>query len=131
MNLEGRITILISKDRTIIEIEDDNASMRFVTVTLSPEQLSACLSRQVCVECKLEVVGLDKVGKKHENSSFVFVIPKELRGSEHHEKLREIAQDLLDKQGDGWISENYFASQGTFFEKDGLIYAKCTIRRWI
>lgn len=135
MKLEGRITFLIQHDRTILEIEDDNASTTFLKAELTPEQTIDILSHRGKVECKLDVRGLDKVGKKHENKDFVFEIPKDLLGvSFHSEKLEELkihAQKLLDEQGDDWVSDGYFNSQNSFFTKDKKEYARVTIRRWI
>lgn len=131
MKLEGKLTILINREYTEIEIEDENANIRFVRIRLNPEQLSAVLSRQACVDCELDIVGIDKIGKKHENKDFIFEIPKKLRNSDYKEQLSSIAQSLLNKQGEGWIAESYFASQNSFFEKDGKTYARCTVRRWV
>lgn len=130
MELEGKISILIGRDFTIIEIEDDQANTTFARITLTPEQLSAALSRQACVGCKLEVNGLNKIGKKHENKNFEFEIPKELSTSSKSKELRIIAQSKLNG-GNGWIADSYFGSQDSFFIKENKNYARCTIRRWI
>jgi hypothetical protein len=131
MKLQGKITILINREYTEIEIEDENANVRFVRIRLNPEQLSAVLSRQVCVDCELDVVGIDKIGTKHENKTFAFEIPKELRSSRHSVELGIMAQELLNKENKGWFADEYFSSQDTFSEKDGKYFAKCTVRRWI
>jgi hypothetical protein len=127
MKLEGRISLLINRDETTIEVEDENANARFLKITLTPEQLSAALSRQCSVECQIEVRGLEKIGKKHENKYFEFEIPIELASSRNENELQNLAQSLLK---DGWIAEKYFSSQNSFFKKDGVQYARCTIRRW-
>jgi hypothetical protein len=131
MKLKGKISILINREYTTIEIEDDLASTTFVKARLTPEQLSAVLSRQARIDCELEIRGLEKIGKKHENKYFEFEIQKGLRDSKYSESLRTIAQNLLNNQDEGWIAEGYFSSQNSFFEKDGKQYARCTIRRWI
>jgi hypothetical protein len=95
MKIEGRITILINRDYTSIEIEDDNANVRFVRIQLTPEQLSAILSKQAYVPCELDVSGLDKVGKKHENKSFSFEVPKDMDSSRHSDALTKMAQSYL------------------------------------
>lgn len=127
MKLEGKITILINRDETTIEIKDENANVRFVSVKLTPEQLSAALSRQMCVECELEVKGIENVGKIHENKSFEFEIPESLPTRRNELELQKIAQSKL---SDGWIADAYFGSQNSFFKKDGKQYARVTIRRW-
>ena len=127
MKLKGKISILINREYTTIEIEDDNANARFLTIKLTPEQLSEALSRTMCVDCEIEVKGLEKVGKTHENKSFEFEIPKELASSRNENQLQTIVQSLLT---DGWISDGYFSSQNSFFVRDGQQMARCTIRRW-
>lgn len=127
MKLQGKISILINRDYTEIEIEDENANIRFLKVKLTPEQLSMCLSRQASVDCELEVLGVDRLGKKHESKSFEFEIPKELKYSSKSNELQLLAQSQL---SGGWIAESYFGSQGSFFSKDGKDYARVTIRRW-
>lgn len=126
--LQGKISIFINREYTTIEIEDENANARFVKVTLTPEQLSAALSRQMSVDCDLEVKGLWRVGKKHENKKLEFEIPEKLATSSKSNELQELAQSQLN---DGWIAESYFGSQDSFFKKEGKQYARVTIRRWI
>ena len=127
MKLKGKISILINREYTSIEIEDENANVRFLTVRLNPEQLSAALSRTMCIDCEIEVKGLEKIGKIHENKRFDFEIPKELASSKNGKKLSEIAQSLL---ANGWVADEYFSSQNSFFKKGDIQYASCTVRRW-
>lgn len=128
MKLQGRISILINREYTTIEVEDENANARFLRITLTPEQLSASLSRQMAIECEIEVNELFKIGKKHENKSFEFEIPNELESSRKEFELHKLAQSLL---SDGWIADKYFSSQNSFFKENGKKYARCTIRRWV
>jgi uncharacterized protein YggL (DUF469 family) len=128
MELKGKITIRFSREQTTIEIKDDEANVTFVKVTLTPEQLSAALSQQMHVDCSVEVHEIEKVGKKHENTTLEFEIPSELANSIHSEELQKIAQSML---SDGWIAENYFRSQNSFFKNNNKQYARCTIRRWV
>ena len=127
MKLEGKISILINRDETTIEIEDESANVKFVKVKLTPEQLSAVLSRQISIECELEVKGLEKIGKVHENKTFEFEIPETIPTRGNQLELQKIAQSQL---SDGWIADAYFGSQNSFFKKDGKQYARVTIRRW-
>ena len=131
--IEGRISILVGSEYTSIEIEDEKANTRFLQIRLTPEQLSMCLSRQACVPCEIELKGIDKIGKKHENKSFDFEIPKELSSPgygdiDNSQKLAEIAQKQLK---DGWIAEPYFRRQDSFFKQGDKNYARCVIRRWV
>lgn len=128
MKLQGKITMLIGAESTTIEIIDEVANITFAKVVLTSEQLSMALSRLANTDCELEVFGLDKIGKKHECKTFEFEIPKQLSSSRHKKELKELAQSKLT---DGWIADGYFASQNTFFVKDGVQYARCTIRRYV
>lgn len=128
MKLKGKISILINRESTTIEIEDDVASTTFCKITLTPQQLSDALSRLSSVECVIEAVNLDRVGKKHEWMTFDFEIPESMANSNHENELQKLAQSQL---SDGWIAGSYFSSQKTFFKKDGKQYASVTCRRYI
>jgi hypothetical protein len=133
MKLEnGRITVLINTDFTVIQIEDANASVEFCRIRLTPEQLSTALGRTAMTRCEIEVSSLEKVGKKHENKDFTFEVTKELSSSDKRDELRSIAVQALKKEGlSEWQPDNYFSSQSSFFQQDGKFYARCIIRRWI
>lgn len=133
MRLEkGGISIYVSGEGTTIEIKDGNAATTFCKVHLTPEQLSLALSRLSNTPCSIEVGGLDRVGKTHENENFTFEIPKDLRSSSKTRELTILCNKALrDRNMTEWITDGYFSSQNTFSEKDGKIYASTTIRRWI
>jgi len=126
--LKGKITILVGREDTTIEVVDANANTTFLKVILTPEELSMALSRQAYVPCEIEVAGLERVGKKHEHKNFEFEIPKELASSSKEKELQSLAQSQLT---DGWIAEGYFSSQSSFFKKDYKQFARCTIRRYV
>lgn len=128
MKLKGSITILIDEEETTIEIMDELSRITFVEVKLTPQQLSAALSRLCNIDCEIDVMGLDRVGKKHEHDKLEFEITDSLRSSRNEKLLQHIAQSKL---SDGWIAESYFGSKDSFFTKDGKPYARVTIRRWV
>ena len=132
MKINGKISILINREFTTIELYDADSSTTFASIRLTSDQLSSALSRIAYTDCSVELNGMDKVGKKMEWKSFEFELPRNyMSGRDNSEELTNIAQSLLDKTKEGWVSENYFASQNTFFEKDGKPYARCTVRRWV
>ncbi len=110
MKLKGRITLLINRELTSIEIAD---------IELTPEQLNAILSRQGDVSCEITYYekNQDMFGKQHECNDFDFEIPKELNSSKHATELHDIVTPLL---SDGWIADKYYGSQSSFFTKDGI-----------
>jgi hypothetical protein len=133
--MKGKITILINRDSTTIELVDDVSDVRFLEIKLTPEQLSAALSRMSMTDCEFITRGLDVIGKRHEWKTFEFMIPENVLvldlskdKSGYAERLANHADTLL---SDGWKAEGYFGSQNSFFEKDGENWARCTIRRYV
>lgn len=126
---DGRITFLVGTDKTTIEIHDRSAGVMFVRIELTPEQLSSALSRLAWTPCeKMEVFGLDKLGKTREVNVLVFEVPE---GSEWN-KRKEIAIKEAERVcPEGWTVDKYFGSKDSFFTKDGKPYAQTFIRRWV
>lgn len=124
---DAKISILIDRDWTTIEIHDSKAATTFVKVKLTPAQLSSALSRLAMTECEAEVGDLDRVGKTHEWKSFEFEISGSADAS-----LNQACQKAMKKAGlKDWISDDYYSSQNSFFSKEGKNYARVTIRRYI
>lgn len=132
MKLENpQISILINSDYTEIKITDSKSNTDFVRVKLTPEQLSMALSRLGNIPCEADVYGLDKIGKTHENKTFEFKLPENFESFRRNytdKQLKEMADNLL---SDGWVSDEYFSSQNSFFTKEGKKYARAIIRRWV
>lgn len=59
---DARISIFINAEHTTIEVMDNAASVTFLDITLTAEQLSKALSRQAYTNCEAKVFNLDKVG---------------------------------------------------------------------
>lgn len=123
-----QISIFVNADETTIEITDAEANVRFITVTLTARQFSQCLSRLSNVECNVLVQGLDKLNKKMLNKKHEFEIPDDVSRHENEDKLSEIIKKTLPE---GWIPDNYYRSQDSFFSKDGKKYARTIIRTWV
>ena len=124
------ITLLVGQEETTIEIRDNSACVTFCKVTLTPEQLSSALSRLALTKCSADVFGLDRIGKRHENSRFKFEIPYDLRFTKNYERIRKIGQDILDMNGEGWVLDKYFESQDSFINDGEKLFANGVIRRW-
>lgn len=124
----GRITMLLNDDGLSIELIDDNASITFARVKLNRGQTCQALSRLAYTHCtKMEVRGLDRVGKKMEHKTLEFVMPDCSWADK-----RQIAELEAKKQcPKGWVCSDYFGSQNSFFRKDSVEYARTTIRRWV
>lgn len=128
MKLEGQISIRIEREYTSIEVRDDNACVTFLEVRLTPEQLSSALSRIANTDCSIELQGLEKIGKKHENKTFEFPV----KYSDEQSDLELACNESLFEQGlYEWKSDQYYRSQNSFFKKGNEKWARVTIRRWI
>jgi hypothetical protein len=121
------ISILINENYTTIELYDEDAATQFAEVTLTPAQLSQALSRICNTKCKIEVNGLDHVGKTMKHKTFQFEIPEKY---DYDNKSLIAAKYALKACPEGWESDMYFNSQNSFYKEDGKQFARCTIRRW-
>lgn len=132
MKIEGRFTLLVNDGNCFIEVKDHEAGITFLKIQLDADEYMRVLSRQAPVECVLDIVGVDKIGKKIEVDRFEF---KAFRPIDFHNKIEEYQtqlQELAQSQlKDGWIADRYFGSQDSFFQKDGEQWARATIRRWV
>ena len=128
---DGRITILFGDDGLRIEVRDGKASTMFARIKLNQKQSCQALSRLGHTPCKIEVYGLDKVGKKHENKTFEFEMP-EKNEYLYGDPQKALAVVTVKKVcPEGWEPDLYFSSQNSFFEKNGKPWARTTIRRWV
>ena len=126
---DGRITILVDENGCKIEIKDNDANVTMVRVNLTVEQFCQAMGRLGNTKCeKLEVFGLDKIGKKMENKHFEFPFDRKCEWSERGEVAYEEALKVCPE---GWYPDKYFGSQNSFFIKDGQEYARVIIRRWV
>lgn len=124
---DAKITILVNREYTEIQLHDSPSSMNFVTIKLTPEQLSAALSRISHTPCEIEVSNkLDLLGKTMENKYHEFEITEKL--DRNDKRLHELAQQTTPE---GWTPDNYYGSQNSFFSKDGKNYCRVIIRRYV
>lgn len=130
MKIDGRITIYVSDEGAHIQIEDREANTTFCDIKMTPKQFTTAIGRQVNVKVEsMEIRGLSKVGKKHENKTFEFSLCVEDVPYTGREVLAK--KVVKDKCPEGWIPDNYFKSQDSFFKRDGIAWARCTIRRYV
>ena len=123
---DASITILFDREGLKIELRDNLACTTFAKIELNAEQACQVLSRSSQTACKIEVKGLDHVGKNYLHKEISFQIPRT-----EWSKIEEVAIKESKKHcPEGWISSEYFGSQGSFFEKAGRQWAKTTIMKW-
>lgn len=129
--INPKITILINSEFTEIIVHDDTSNVDVVKITLTPDQLSSALSRLSMTACKVTTGDLSRVGKVMENKYFEFEVPENIYRKDH-EELVNLCNDALKKsEMIDWVSDNYYGSQNSFFKKEGISYARTTVRRWI
>lgn len=129
---DAAITLLTGKNGVSIELHDQDASITFAKISLTPEQFSLALSRLAYTRCSMEVHNLEKIGTVLETKKLEFQIPYSIyylcSHTERDQKLKEILEEKCPK---GWKPDIYFNSQDSFFKKGGKYYARTVIRRWV
>ena len=126
---DPRISLRIDADKTTIEILDNASVTTFITITLTPEQLSSAMSRLSRSECEVEITNLDVVGKKRITQELLFEIPKNVEFMADRSQLIDLTKQNTPID---WIASTYFGSQNSFFTaKDGKRYARTTMYKWV
>ncbi len=126
---DARISIFINRESTTIELHDSVSSIKFAKIILTPEQLSTALSRLSHTPCEVTVMGFDKLNKTLEVEKMSFELPEGMTSYERdYNRLKTLADAALPE---GWVHDNYFNSQDSFYQKDGKRFARVTIRRWV
>jgi hypothetical protein len=127
--IDPRITMLFSDGGLNIEVHDSTSGTPFLEIQLNQEQACRALSRCGWTECSAEVRGLDRVGLYMEMAPFVFEFDDT---NIDYKQKKEIAADFAESIApEGWKPDRYFGSQGSFFQVDGVKYARTTLRRYV
>ena len=127
--IQAQITILARyEDEIQIKVNDKTSGITFLDITLTREQfVNAAMNRLGnCEVKKAEVRFLDLVGKKMEMRNFEF--PITVSGYDYKKAATEQIEDYCPKE---WEPDMYFSSRDSFFEKNGIKYARTIIRRWV
>ena len=128
MKINAQISMLFGEDGLTIEIRDDDASITFVNIHMTPSQVTQAFSRLMNTRVeKCEIRGIEHVGKVMEWRDFEFPIAE----SGYNQRKLLAAEKVKEVCPEGWIPSTYFGSKDSFFQKDGVPYAKTTIRRWV
>lgn len=113
-------------DYVALCVRDGSSKIEFLELHIEFADFAQALTGLAHVECEADYRGLDNVGKTKEVSPFEFEMPK----GKYRDKdtAREIAAKVAPE---GWMVENYFSSQGSFFTEDGMEMARTTIYRYV
>lgn len=134
---DARLTILFGNGTSntselgvVIKIEDGKSSNRVMNIFITPDQWMQLISRLSAVSCDVEITDIpERINKKMENKKFHFEFDYE---GLNHDARSDLATEVADEKcPNGWISDGYFNSQGSFYIKDGVQMAQTTIRRWV
>lgn len=123
MEISGKLSISVGYEKTTLSIKDDNSKIQFLQCIIDNNEFLNAIGSKGLVECYCKLINTDVVGKKLVIDSMIFVVPKQDR-----ELAIEIAKERCPQ---GWIPDEYFSSQDSFMYKDGKIFAKTTIRKWV
>lgn len=122
------ISILGNGDEIRISITDNDASITFLEISITPKSfIRAIMERLSNSPCKATVYNLDKIGKKMEYKSLEFPMP--IHGYYDREIVAEKEARRLCPEG--WEPDIYFGSQNSFFYREQRLWAQITIRRWV
>lgn len=122
-------SLLVNNDHVTLEVRDNASCVTFLRAKFTPEQFCRMLSRESRVEGNVTVHGLDIIGLKHECKKHEFALPEGL--SRYNRDADLIHSEAIKTTPEGWIPDNYYGSQDSFFTRGNKDYARVTIRRWV
>jgi len=130
MKINGKITISRPSgsgcDYIAIGIYDDDANIRFCEARIKYAYFAQLVTGLAHVDCDLEVIGLQNVGKKREWKKLEFPFD----GAPFYAK-DEARKEMVKHVPEGWTASGHFGSQNSFFQREGIGWARTTIERWV
>ncbi len=126
--IDAAITILVNEETTTIELHDKTSGLQFARIQLTPAQFSRALGRGAYTSCQIDVCGLQHLNKNMVIEKLEF--PFDSSNVKWEKRQTEASKAVIPFIPEGWEADNYFGSKDSFFEKDGVKYARCTIRKW-
>lgn len=130
--IPGKLTISrvhSNREPDYIEVRlcDDDAAIEVATAKLSLAHFAAAVTGLGHVDCEIETRGMEHVGKKLETDTLELpMLPDSNRGDK--EAAIAAAKRWCPQ---GWTPDLCFGSQNSFFQRDGKLWARTTIRRWV
>lgn len=110
-----------------IEVKDSNSNVRFLDVEIDLDLFAAALTGLNDQKCDIKVKKLDLVGKTVERDNIEFKLP-ECNFSNRKEAAKVECNLIV---VDGWVLNDNFSSQNSFFQKGGNDWARARLIRWI
>tara|TARA_R110000772_G_scaffold249530_2_gene363908 strand:+ start:60663 stop:61079 length:417 start_codon:yes stop_codon:yes gene_type:complete len=112
-----------SEEYISVAVRDNDAGIEFLELKVDFKSFAKCITSG-SVKCEAEIKGLDKIGKVQEIKRIEFKV----KSDKFHDKEKAIEQARKYNNA-GWIAEEYFSSQDSFFSKGGENWARTILRR--
>ncbi len=129
LEIDAKLDLLVG-ETTTITVHDTRANVVLLEIELDPPQLAAALGRRSRVPCRAKLPGWQHAGMVHELRNFEFPFPGYDLYAGGGDQWQAAFRQATRCAPDGWTPDQHFGSHGSFFEKDGEPWARCTIRRW-
>jgi len=126
MELDGNVTMLFSENGLEMTIVDETSRSTLAIIKLNSKQVCAAMARNARIPCKMEVLNLDKVGKKKLLETYRLQVSEE----DYYNKAK--CEELLKGAcPDGWLMSTYLGSQSSFVREDGEYFVQTHIYKWV
>ncbi len=113
-----------------IEIIDEDSRAR-IRLELSHLGFTNMLTGSNCVPCEMTIHGRENIGLTMEHREIELELSRVI-----HRRKEEAVEALahllyFDDKYAGWSGDERFDSDSSFFEHDGMHFARATIHRWV
>jgi hypothetical protein len=131
--LETKLTCIRQDDYVEIEIKDDASNNIILRTKMTPDSFykafcqNRCMIDSETILNKDENFGLQMHHEKMEFETKAIGYGSELRDTAILE-ITELCKKRSEDEGIKYTPDNYFNAQDSFFTKDGVSYARCTVR---
>ena len=116
-------------DYISVSVHDEDACIQFLNLQIPFASFAEALTGLARTPCTMEFMGLQNVGKKREHKELIITLPDGIRWGA---KRKDIAISEGKKQcPKGWVMDEYFSRQNSFFTEDGKDFARTSINRWV
>lgn len=129
--IKAKVTFLINRDISILEIFDDDSKITIARLEFSPYQIVQLLSRlgNTDVE-RCQICGFDIAGKNRLTDKIEIEIPKAVYDKHDEGTLYEYCKQFCPE---GWEMSSYFGSKGStrFDFIENKCYAVANLMKWV
>ncbi len=98
---------------------------------MTSTEFTTALTGRFRTECHIMVDELDKVGLVQENKTFEFYMGTLVETNTPVNMNSEAIRIAKRECPEGWVPDENYSSQESFFFRDGEQWARTVIRRWV